>query len=85
MSEYAQRLGLVLPLVLLALGGVLVAAKRGLIRLPGVVAGEAPLKLVQVVALGPGTKLAVAEFDGRRLLIGVGREGVRLLDPGASK
>ena len=78
------RLGVVLPLLLIVLGGVLVAARRGLIRLPGVAAGEAPLKLVQVVALGPGAKLAVAEFGGERLLIGVGRDGVRLLRTGTT-
>jgi flagellar protein FliO/FliZ len=78
-TDYVLRLGLVLPLLLLALGGLLLAARRGLIRLPGVATGEAPLKLVQVVALGPGTKLAVAEFGGERLLIGIGRDGVRLL------
>jgi len=79
-SDYALRLGVVLPLLLLLLGGVLVAAKRGLIRLPGMVQGDAPLALVQVVALGPGSKLAVADFAGKRLLIGVGRDGIRLLD-----
>ncbi len=79
MSDYLLRLGFVLPLLMLALGGVLIAAQRGLIRLPGVTAGEASLKLVQVVALGPGAKLAVADFGGERLLIGVGRDGVRLL------
>lgn len=80
MSDYALRLGVALPVLLLLLGGVLVAAKRGLIRLPGVVAGDAPLRLVQVVALGPSSKLAVADYGGRRLLIGVGRDGIRLLD-----
>lgn len=82
MSDYVLRLGLVLPLLLLGLGALLLAAKRGLIRLPGVATGDAPLKLVQVVALGSGAKLAVAEFGGERLLIGVGREGVRLLRTG---
>lgn len=80
MSDHALRLAIVLPLLLLLLGGVLVAARRGLIRLPGAQVGEAPLRLVQVVALGPGTKLAVADFAGRSLLLGIGREGIRLLD-----
>ena len=79
MTDAAVRLVLVLPLLLLGLGGVLVAARRGLIRLPGAVIGTPPLRLVQVVALGPGARLAVAEFDGARLLLGVGKDGVRLL------
>ncbi len=79
MSEHALRLAVVLPVLLLVLGGVLVAAKRGLIRLPGVGTGEQSLQVVQVHALGPGVRLAVLDFDGRRLLVGVGRDGVRLL------
>ena len=82
MTDYVLRLAVVLPLLLLGLGAVLFAAKRGLIRLPGVATCEAPLKVVQVVNLGPGAKLAVAEFGGKRLLIGVGRDGVRLLRTG---
>ena len=82
MSDYALRLALVLPLLLLALGGVLVAAKRGLIRLPGASVGPAALVIVQVASLGPGSRLAVAEFGGRRLLIAVGRGGTVLLDRG---
>ncbi len=79
MTDAALRLALVLPLLLLGLGGVLVAARRGLIRLPGASVGAPPLRLVQVVALGPASKLAVAEFGGAMLLLGVGRDGVRLL------
>ena len=79
MTEAAWRLALVLPLILILLGGVLYAAKRGLIRLPGTTVGPLPLRLVQVVAVTPGTRLAVAEFGGATLLIGVGRDGVRVL------
>ena len=79
MNEPLARLAVALPLLLLLLGAVLWAAKRGLIRLPGATVGAPPIKLVQVVALAPGAKLAVAEFGGVRLLIGVGRDGVRVL------
>ncbi len=79
MTAAALRLALVLPLLLLALGGLLVAARRGLIRLPGTSIGAPPLRLVQVVALGAGAKLAVAEFAGATVLLGVGREGITLL------
>lgn len=79
MIEPAWRLAVALPLILLLLGGVLVAARRGLIRLPGASVGAPPLKVVQVVALTPVSKLVVAEFAGETLLIGAGREGLRLL------
>ena len=79
MTEAAWRLALVLPLILLGLGGVLVAARRGLIRLPGATIGAPPLKVVQVVTLAPQSRLAVVEFGGDRLLIGAGRDGLRLL------
>ena len=81
MIEPATRLALALPLLLLALGGVLVAARRGLIRLPGAVVGVAPLKIIQFAALGPGARLAVVEFEGERLLLSVGKGGVTSLLP----
>ncbi len=75
------RLALALPLLLLALGGVLVAARRGLIRLPGAVVGVAPLKIVQLANLGPGARLAVVEFEGRSLLLSISKTGVTSLLP----
>ncbi|TRW14091.1 flagellar biosynthetic protein FliO [Glacieibacterium frigidum] len=79
MTDAAWRLAWVLPAILMLLGGVLVAARRGLIRLPGASVGAPPLKVVQVVALTPVSRLVVAEFGGETLLIGAGREGLRLL------
>ena len=79
MTGAALRLAMALPILLLVLAGVLVAARRGLIRLPGANVGALPLRLIQVVALGPGSKLAVAEFGGETLLLGVGKDGVRRL------
>jgi len=77
--EPAVRLAVALPLLLLLLGGLLLAAKRGLIRLPGATLGTAPLRIVQVATLGPGARLAVVEFDGERLLLGVARDGITRL------
>ena len=79
MTDAAWRLALVLPLILLGLGGVLIAARRGLIRLPGATIGKPPLNIVQLVALAPHAKLAVVEFGGERLLIGASRDAVTLL------
>lgn len=79
MSDALVRLAVVLPLLMIALGGVLWAVKRGLIRLPGATIGLAPLKIVQVVILGPGARLAVVEFAGARLLLGVSRDGITRL------
>lgn len=40
-----------------------------------------PARVVQALALGPGTRLLVIEFGGRRVLVGQARTGlVRLAD-----
>lgn len=79
MTEAAWRLAIVLPAVLLLLGGILVAARRGLIRLPGATVGPPPLRVVQVATLTPVSKIVVAEFGGETLLIGVARGGISVL------
>lgn len=79
MIEPAWRLAIALPAILLLLGGVLLAARRGLIKLPGTTLGAPPLRIVQVASLAPHARLAVVEFGGEQLLIGAGRDGLRLL------
>lgn len=39
----------------------------------------APVAVVARAALGPGLGIALLEVDGRRLLVGWGKEGVRLV------
>ena len=40
-----------------------------------------PVRIVQALPLGPGSRLIVVEFGGRQVLIGQGRTGlVRLAD-----
>ena len=80
-ADYLSRLTVALPLVIALMGGLWFAAKRGWIRPPGIGTGEATvLRPVATLALGPGTRLVVVEFDGRRLLIAASRNGVTLLD-----
>jgi hypothetical protein len=62
-------------LVALCLAGlVLLVRRRG--RPP---AAAAPVVVVARAPLGPGLGLAVVETGGRRLLVGWGRDGVRLV------
>lgn len=84
-GEYLSRLGVALPLVLVLLGVAYYAAKRGwlpMLRLPGEkLPGSPPaLRLVQTVGLGPGARLLVVEFDGRRLLLATHRGGISRVD-----
>lgn len=37
-------------------------------------------RIVQTLPLGPGSRLLVVEFDGRRLLVGQARTGLTRLD-----
>ncbi len=51
------------------------------LRWPG--EGARHVRLLQALPLGPGNRLLVVEFGGRRLLIGQGRTGlVRLAEAG---
>ena len=38
------------------------------------------LKVVETMMISPGLRLAVLEFEGKKLLISVGRGGVSLVD-----
>ncbi|HMS19829.1 flagellar biosynthetic protein FliO [uncultured Sphingorhabdus sp.] len=73
MLEYLLRLALLLPLV----GGLAWASlwmwKRLQTGLPGVAAQDRLVRLVEVLPLGAGNKLAVVEFGGRLHLIALGR------------
>jgi flagellar protein FliO/FliZ len=40
------------------------------------------LKVSETMMVSPGLKLAVLEFEGRKLLVSVGRGGVNLIDRG---
>ncbi|AMG76427.1 MULTISPECIES: flagellar biosynthetic protein FliO [Sphingopyxis] len=82
MLEYLLRLLILLPLVGGMAWGSLWLWKR--VQMGGPLAGarqERPIEMVGVLPLGPGTKLAVVEFAGQRILLSVSRGQVtRLAD-----
>lgn len=73
MLEYLLRLLLLLPLV----GGLAWASlwiwKRVQTGLPGAEAQNQLVRLVEVLPIGAGNKLAVVEFGGRQHLLALGR------------
>jgi flagellar protein FliO/FliZ len=78
-ADYLTRLAVTLPLVIAVLAGLWYASKRGWIKPPGGVASPL-LRPVATLGIGPGMRLIVVEFDGRRLLLAASRGGVTLLD-----
>ncbi len=69
-------------LALLALAAIVLFVRRGA-RGP---AAAAPVAVLARASLGPGLGLALVEAGGRRLLVGWGRDGVRLVrDLGAAE
>lgn len=82
-GDYLSRLTVALPLIVALMTGLWYAAKRGWIKPPGIAVGEpAALRPVATLSLGPGSRLIVIEFDGRRMLIAASRNGITLLGGG---
>ena len=50
-------------------------------RMPGQPANRM-LKVQETMMISPGLRLAVLEFEGKKLLVSVGRGGVNLIDRG---
>jgi flagellar protein FliO/FliZ len=82
MADYLLRLLILLPLVGGMAWGSLWLWKRAQLGMPLMgQRGPRALVVADVAPLGPGTKLAVVEFAGQRILIAVSRAGVtRLAD-----
>ncbi len=84
MTEYFLRLLFLVPLV----GGMAFAAlwlwRKAQPGLTGGAQRERLVKVVDAVPLGTAGRLAVVEFDGKRLLLAVSRNGVTRLDEGRS-
>ena len=80
MTEYFLRLLFLIPLVGgLAFGALWLWRKAQ----PGMMTGgprERLVKIVDAVPLGATGRLAVVEFEGKRLLLAVSRTGVTRLD-----
>lgn len=81
MWEYILKLAIMLPLVCGLMIGCLYLWRRLEARIPRQ-AGDRMLRVAETMLVSPGVKLAVLEFDGRKLLVSVARSGVTLIDRG---
>ncbi|TPG15422.1 flagellar biosynthetic protein FliO [Sphingomonas oligophenolica] len=78
---YILKLVVLLPLVCGLMIGCLYLWRKLETRMPG--GGKPSTRLVTVketMMISPGVRLAVLDFDGRRLLVSVARGGVTLVD-----
>ena len=76
---YILKLVILLPLVCGLMIGCLYLWRRLESRMPG----KPTTRLIAVretMMISPGLRLAVLDFEGRRLLVSVGRGGVSLID-----
>lgn len=83
MWSYILKLVILLPLVCGLLVGCLYAWRKLEARLPRQ-QGERMVQIKETTMLSPGLRLAVVEFEGRRLLVSVTRSGVTLVDKAGS-
>ncbi|HEU4961824.1 MAG TPA: flagellar biosynthetic protein FliO [Sphingomonas sp.] len=81
MWAYILKLVILLPLVCGLMIGCLWLWRRLESRMPGQPTNRL-LKVTETMMVSPGTKLAVLEFEGRKLLVSVSRGGVSLIDRG---
>lgn len=79
MWSYILKLVVLLPLVCGLLIGCLYLWRKLESRMPGNT-GERMLKVRETMMISTGTRLAVVEFEGKKLLVSVGRGGVTLID-----
>ena len=79
MWSYVLKLLVLLPLVCGLMVGCLWLWRRLESRMPGKPTSRL-LKVTETMMISPGLRLAVLEFEGRRLLVSVGRGGVALVD-----
>ncbi|MEZ0243835.1 MAG: flagellar biosynthetic protein FliO [Sphingomonas sp.] len=79
MWSYILKLVILLPLVCGLLVGCLYAWRKLEARLPKN-QGEKLVQIKETMMLSPGLRLAVLEFEGKKLLVSVSRTGVTLVD-----
>lgn len=79
MWTYILKLVVLLPLVCGLMIGCLYLWRRLETRMPGKPAARL-ITVRETMMISPGTKLAVIDFEGRRLLVSVSRGGVTLVD-----
>jgi flagellar protein FliO/FliZ len=78
-GTYLLKLALLLPLVCGLLVLCLWAWRKLEQRMPGAPANRM-IAVRETMMVSPGLRLAVVEFEGRKLLVSVGRGGVNLVD-----
>ncbi len=76
---YVLKLAILLPLVCGLMIGALWLWRKLEGRMPGQPANRL-LKVQETMMISPGLRLAVLDFEGRKLLVSVGRGGVNLID-----
>ncbi|MBB4086580.1 flagellar biosynthetic protein FliO [Sphingomonas carotinifaciens] len=79
MWSYILKLVVLLPLVCGLMIGCLYAWRKLETRLPGKTQART-IAVKETMMISPGLRLAVIDFEGRRLLVSVGRGGVTLVD-----
>ncbi|WP_242148496.1 flagellar biogenesis protein [Sphingomonas sp. BAUL-RG-20F-R05-02] len=81
MWSYILKLVILLPLVCGLMVGCLYLWRKLESRMPGQPANRM-LAVKETMMISPTVKLAVLEFEGRKLLVSVSRAGVALVDRG---
>ena len=76
MTGYVLKLVVLLPLLGLMIWGSLKLTKLLQARIGAPQGRSHRARLVETSFLGPGLRLAVVEFDGRSVLVGVSRHGM---------
>lgn len=79
MTEYFIRLFVLLPLIGGLAWGSLWLWRRVQIGLPVTANRERPARVIDVLPMGTGSKIAVLEFRGEELLVAVTRNQISLL------
>ncbi|WBH15677.1 flagellar biosynthetic protein FliO [Sphingomonas radiodurans] len=79
MWSYVLKLLVLLPLVCGLMIGCLYLWRRIESRMPGR-ADTRMISVKETMMISPGLRLAVIDFEGKRLLVSVGRGGVNLVD-----
>lgn len=77
--SYVLKLVILLPLVCGLMVGCLVLWRKFETRMPGKPTNRS-MAVRETMMVSTGVKLAVIDFEGRRLLVSVARNGVTLID-----
>lgn len=84
MWTYILKLIVLLPLVCGLMIGCLYLWRKLETRMPGRTATRM-IAVRETMMISPGVRLAVLDFEGKRLLVSVARTGVTLVDTSAAR